>query len=125
MKESVREEIEKIIRERYGFLLPTPEEYRDNGLYSVGWLCMIADYDLSEDLLREFKNSFSIEAHWAVVCRYQNLSKEFIYEMEDYLDMEKLIERGLISRGGHGNCAEEVSDPILNRFEILDLRGHK
>lgn len=120
MKDSVRKEIEIIIREKPYTTRPSAEEYRDDGAFSVGWLCMISDYDLSEDLLKEFKHSF-LQCHWNEVCRYQNLSKGFIYEMEDYLDMKELIGRGLVSREEHKDYKEEIFEPILDRLEILDL----
>lgn len=114
MKESVRKEIEELISKKtYIFKDDNKraEQYRDDAIFSIGWLCNIADGPLSEDLLREFKHSF-IQCHWNEVSRHQNLSKEFICEMEDYLDMDEVIRRGLIS-------GEKYK--IHDRWEILDL----
>ena len=121
MKESVRKEVEFLIRDKkYEFknFAKRAEEYIGNGIFGIGWLCNIEEGPLSEDLMREFKRSFT-PAHWREVCRHQNLSKEFIYEMEDCLDMEKILDRGMIVRDEYRQYKEKQK--IHSRFDILDL----
>jgi hypothetical protein len=100
----------------------------------ISWITIISFQKLSEPFIKEFKDYVS----WKYVCEYQTLSENFMREMKDYvwgdqisryqnlsyefikefylqLDMNVLIQRGVITHQQKRNIQK------VTRFELIDI----
>lgn len=139
MKDSVRKEIEELIKPSHNNFLNNEkesclvEEFRDK----VDW-CYLSHYKvLSEDFISEFQNEiywpnvsafqrlsesfireFRDRVDWHYISEYQDFSLDFILEFEDKIDIRYLIGKGF-SMEEYKKYKEKYK--INDRFEILDL----
>jgi hypothetical protein len=113
MKEEVKEEIQElIVNLNLNCLI---EEVKDLGLGD--WISISGYQELSEDLIREYKD----EIVWDGVTFFQNLSEDFIYEFKDKLDIEVLIYRKLITK----QRLKEMELKELEWKKKISKRGYK
>ena len=102
MKDSIRKEIEKLIKQ-------SGQTYRDKPLsvdqfeIAANWNMLIKCQNLSEDFIREFKHRMTF-SNWDCISKHQKLSEDFIREFKDEVDW------GYISR------YQKLSEDLIREF---------
>jgi len=84
------------------------KEFKDK----VEWRWISEFQQFSEDFIREFQDKI----RWCDISRYQELSFKFISEFRNKLDLDKLLERKLITQEN----INKIYRPV-NRFELIDI----
>ena len=112
MKECVKKEIEKIIKDWN--LDCSVEEFRDN-IKSLG----ISFYEgLSEDFIREFQDN----VNWPCISEYQDLSEDFIREFKDKvywggISIDQYLSLGFVSE--FQNKLDEIDWEYIGRYQNI------
>lgn len=145
MKESLRKEIEELIK-RHGFNCSVDCFKNETYVYAIGtwdhiWENIISeDPNLSEDFIREFQDrmwwwkicwhsklsenfirEFQDKVDWAYISRYQRFTSNFYYEFKDKINVQSLFGNKNMKIDISPKIIEEEKDKISSRLEILDL----
>ena len=119
MNNSVKKEIEELIKELPSLKCSTIEEFEE--IKSITNWCHISQYQMSENFIKEFKD----EICWLCISYSQSqFSESFIYEFKNKLHIPELISRGLITRKRLKEIEFEKeynSRTKCSRFELMDI----
>jgi hypothetical protein len=132
MKDSVKKEVEKLIKTYK--LNCSIEEFKDKVNWNyishyqklsenfirefqdkANWIYISAKQKLSENFIREFQD----KVDWECISYYQELSENFIYEFEDKLDIKYLIKDNKITKKRLLEIKKD--NKVNNKYELLQL----
>ena len=112
MKNSVKKEIEKLIKD-YD-LDCSIEEFKDK----ANWNRISYELKLSEDFIREFQN----KVDWEDISYSQKLSKDFVLEFQDRVNWHNIEEYQNITKKDIEEYEEEKElekTRVKNRFQLI------
>jgi hypothetical protein len=109
MKESVKQEIRRIIQKEK--LNCSVEEFKDK----VSWYYISKYQKLSENFIREFKD----KVNWCYISLYQKLSEDFIREFKDKVDWINISLYQKLSEDFIREFKDKVSWYYISEYQTL------
>jgi hypothetical protein len=115
MKESVKEEIEKLIKEEN--LNCSIKKFKDK----VSWYYISKYQKLSENFIREFKD----KVNWGFISLYQKLSEDFIREFKDKVDWYCISSNQKLSEDFIIEFKDKVNWDFISEYQKLSPKFRK